>query len=157
MGKGGAGTEVAAIERAMVAMRRSIGRRTLARLAGVEGAPAGGAEFDVLDVVEAAEEAGEPVGVRGVAEALRVDQPRASRLVASAVAAGWVERRAHRTDGRRAPLAVTSEGRAVLEQAHGFRRAAVEQVTAEWSEDELAVFARLFTRFVDGFGELRRP
>ncbi|MFF7411704.1 hypothetical protein [Streptomyces lydicus] len=45
----------------------------------------------------------------------------------------------------------------MLEQAHGFRRAAVERVTAEWSEDELAVFARLFTRFVDDFGELWRP
>ncbi|MFI7093932.1 hypothetical protein [Streptomyces lydicus] len=70
---------------------------------------------------------------------------------------GWSAPLTGRTDGRRAPLAVTSEGRVALEQAHRFRRAAVERVTAEWSEDELAVFARLFTRFVDGFGELRRP
>ncbi|MEU9125903.1 MarR family winged helix-turn-helix transcriptional regulator [Streptomyces sp. NPDC048506] len=109
----------------------------------------------VLDVVEAAEEAGEPVGVRGVAEALRIDQPRASRLVASAVAAGWVLRRADQADGRRAPLALTPAGRAVLERAHAFRRTAVERVAVDWSEEELAVFTRLFARFVDGFGGLR--
>ncbi|MGW0949133.1 MarR family winged helix-turn-helix transcriptional regulator [Streptomyces sp. NPDC002623] len=154
MGK--AGADVAVIERAMVAMRRSITRRTLSRFARAGAPQGGGAEFDVLDVVEAAEEAGEPVGVRGVADALLVDQPRASRLVASAVAAGWVRRGGDPADGRRAPLAVTPAGRAALAQAHDFRRVMVERVTADWSEGERAEFARLFARFAEGFRELGR-
>lgn len=148
--------EVALIERAMVSMRRSVTRRTLSRLAGAGTAQGGGPAFDVLDVVEAAEEEGEPVGVRGVADALHVDQPRASRLVTAAVAAGWVRRGADQTDGRRAPLAVTPAGRVALDEAHAFRRAVVEQVTADWSQGERAEFARLFARFTEGFQELGR-
>ncbi|WP_162795692.1 MarR family transcriptional regulator, partial [Nonomuraea lactucae] len=74
--------EIEAIERAMIAVRRRRSRRALARL---HGAP--GPEFDVLDVLDAA---GEPVTVSAVADALSVDQPRASRLAAAAVAAGLV-------------------------------------------------------------------
>lgn len=107
-------------------------------------------------MVEAAEEAGEAVGVRGVADALRVDQPRASRLVTAAVEAGWVRRGADQTDGRRAPLAVTPAGRVALDQAHAFRRSVVERLTADWSEGERAEFARLFARFTEGFQELGR-
>lgn len=107
-------------------------------------------------MVEAAEEAGEAVGVRGVADALRVDQPRASRLVTAAVEAGWVRRGADQTDGRRAPLAVTPAGRVALDQAHALRRSVVERVTVDWSEGERAEFARLFARFTEGFQELGR-
>ncbi|MDH6543907.1 MarR family winged helix-turn-helix transcriptional regulator [Streptomyces sp. SPB4] len=153
---GGAHGDVARIERAMVSMRRSVTRRTLARLAGARADQGGGPAFEVLDVVEAAEEAGERVGVRAVADALRVDQPRASRLVTAAVAAGWVRRGADRTDGRRAPLAVTPAGRVALDEAHALRRAVVERVTADWSDGERAEFARLFTRFTEGFRELGR-
>ncbi|MGO4418609.1 MarR family transcriptional regulator, partial [Streptomyces sp. MCAF7] len=74
------------IERAMVAIRRSQNRRSLARLAGEGGADGGdsprgaaakGAAFDVLDAIEAAEQSGAPATVSGVAAALAVDQPRA--------------------------------------------------------------------------------
>lgn len=160
MGKAGGSTDVPAdvarIERAMVTMRRSVTRRTLSRLSGEGGPAGGGPAFDVLDVVEAAEEAGEAVGVRGVADALRVDQPRASRLVTAAVEAGWVRRGADQTDGRRAPLAVTPAGRVALDQAHALRRSVVERVTVDWSEGERAEFARLFARFTEGFQELGR-
>ncbi|WP_326622080.1 MarR family winged helix-turn-helix transcriptional regulator [Streptomyces decoyicus] len=146
--------EVAAIERAMVALRRSAARRTLARRAERQaGAPVpGGAAFDVLDVVEAAEERGEPAGVREVADALRVDQPRASKLVAAAVQAGHLRREADQTDGRRTLLAVTPDGRELLETVHTFRRAMVARVTRDWPAADRAAFARLFTRFMDDFG-----
>src|SRR5205807_7051960 len=125
----------------------------LARLAGADAPAGGGAAFDVLDVVEAAEEAGKPVGVRGVADALRVDQPRASRLVASAVTAEWVRRGSDQADGRRAPLTVTPAGRAALEQAHGFRHVMGERGTADWPEGDRAGFGRRLTGFVEGFRE----
>lgn len=151
--------EVAAIERAMVALRRSAARRTLARRAARQGGGPvpEGAAFDVLDVVEAAEERGEPAGVREVADALRVDQPRASKLVAAAVQAGHLRREADQADGRRTLLAVTSAGRELLEAAHTFRRSVVARVTRDWPAAERAAFARLFTRFMDDFGAANGP
>ncbi|WP_433512805.1 MarR family winged helix-turn-helix transcriptional regulator [Nonomuraea sp. CA-143628] len=136
--------EIAAVERAMVAIRRRQSRRALARL---QGAP--GPEFEVLDVIESAS-AGTAATVSTVAEALSIDQPRASRLVAAAVAAGLVERRADQADGRRALLVLTDAGRTALEQAHRGRQAAFAEAMTGWSEAERAEFARLLTRFVEG-------
>ncbi|HEV3464233.1 MAG TPA: MarR family winged helix-turn-helix transcriptional regulator, partial [Actinomycetota bacterium] len=127
---------MAAIERAMVTMRRSWGRRTLqprgaAAGIGVTGAAAaigssGAAAFQVLDAVEAAADHGEVMTVNGVADALGVDQPRASRLVSGAVEAGLVRRGADPEDGRRSVLSLTGRGRRVLAEGHRTRRAAVE-------------------------------
>jgi len=76
------------VERAMVAIRRSQNRRTLARLAAARQAArpggghrtaadgAGGASADVLDIIEEAEAAGRPATVTSVAAALDIDQPR---------------------------------------------------------------------------------
>ncbi|WP_344843515.1 MarR family winged helix-turn-helix transcriptional regulator [Nonomuraea dietziae] len=106
--------DVERVEAAMVAVRRRQSRRALARLQGVAG-PA----HDVLDVVEA----GGPVTVSTLAQALGVDQPRASRMVAAAVAGGLVSREADQSDGRRSVLVMTEAGRAAAEQAHEARRA----------------------------------
>ncbi|TMR95643.1 MarR family winged helix-turn-helix transcriptional regulator [Nonomuraea basaltis] len=132
--------EIATIEQAMVAIRRRQSRRALARAQGA------GPEYDVLDVIEGAHE---PVTVTAVAEALSVDQPRASRLVAAAVAAGLVRREADQADGRRSHLVLTDAGRAALEQAHQARQAAFAVAMEGWSEAERAEFARLLTRFVE--------
>src|SRR2546429_9709182 len=103
-----------AVERAMVALRRTQARRTLARLATGERAGAepasgladrvAGSTFEVLDAIESAEQAGVPIGVSGGAAALAVDQPRASRLVAARGGAGGGPRRGRPGGGRgRAP------------------------------------------------------
>ncbi|MEV4112330.1 MarR family transcriptional regulator [Nonomuraea sp. NPDC049695] len=134
--------DIAAIERAMVAIRRRQSRRVLARQQGAT-AP----EFEVLDVIEGA---GEAATVSTVAQALNVDQPRASRLVAAAVTAGLVRREADQADGRRAWLVLTDAGRAALEQAHRSRQAAFAAATEGWTAAERAEFARLLTRFVEG-------
>lgn len=135
--------DIADIERAMVAIRRRQSRRALARTQG-----AAGPEHDVLDVIEGA--GGARVTVSTVAEALGVDQPRASRLVAAAVGAGLVRREADQSDGRRSWLVLTEAGTAALERAHRSRRAAFAAATAGWTEEERAQFARLLTRFVGG-------
>ncbi|MFI7419689.1 MarR family winged helix-turn-helix transcriptional regulator [Nonomuraea sp. NPDC049684] len=132
--------EIAAIEQAMVAIRRRQSRRALARQHG-----AAGPEFEVLDVIEAA---GGRLTVSAVAEALNVDQPRASRLVTAAVTAGLVRREADQADGRRAWLVLTDAGAAALAQARQARQAAFASATAGWSAAERAEFARLLTRFV---------
>jgi DNA-binding MarR family transcriptional regulator len=140
--------EIEAVERAMVAIRRGQTRRTLARLAG-PGPGGAGAGFDVLDVIEAADQAGEPATVSAVADALDVDRPRASRLVAAAVEAGLVRRVADQGDGRRVLLAPTRAGRDLVAQAHNQRRSVFAAAMSDWSEEDRAGFARLLTRFVE--------
>jgi DNA-binding MarR family transcriptional regulator len=138
-----------AIERAMVAMRRSQGRRVLHRRAAGDAATVGeAAAFQVLDAIEAAAEAGRAMTVNGVAGALAVDQPRASRLVARAVDAGLVRRGADPADGRRSVLTLTSRGARVLAAGHRTRREAVSAALADWSPEDRATFARLLSAYV---------
>mgnify|MGYP001159232131 CR=1 FL=1 len=132
--------DVERIERAMVRIRRRQRRRTLARRQGMSGQA-----FDVLDAIEA----GRAVTVSEIAQALGVDQPRASRLVAAAVADGLVRREADQADGRRSVLVLTEAGQEAVAQAHRTRRAAFAAAMAGWTEAERAEFARLLTRFVD--------
>ncbi|WP_237048344.1 MarR family winged helix-turn-helix transcriptional regulator [Lentzea guizhouensis] len=137
-------THLAAVEQALIAMRRSQSRRALAELA----VPA----FEVLDVIEAAERSGSQATVSGVAAALHVDQPRASKLVTSAVDAGLVARVADKADGRRVLLVRTPRGRATSADLHRARQAACAAAMADWSDEERVVFAGLLTRFVAVFG-----
>ena len=156
------------VERAMVAIRRSQARRTLGRLAAArQGAGPGGthepatdsagtASADVLDIIEEAEEAGRRATVTSVAAALNIDQPRASKLVAAAVAAGLVRREADQADGRRALLVRTPAGRRLSAQAHAFRRQVFGAAMAGWPAADRAEFARLLTRFVESLAEVTR-
>ncbi|MBL1099807.1 MarR family winged helix-turn-helix transcriptional regulator [Streptomyces coffeae] len=147
-----------AIERAMVAIRRSQSRRSLARLADGKGSKGGGgdAAFDVLDAIEAAEQSGTPATVSDIAAALAVDQPRASKLVAGAVDAGLVRREADQADGRRTLLVRTEAGRALTEEVRRFRRSVFAEAMEEWPEADRAAFARLLTNFVDALGRRTR-
>jgi DNA-binding MarR family transcriptional regulator len=150
---------VEAVERAMVAIRRSQNRRTLARLATARGTGADGAAgavADVLDIIEDAEEAGERATVTSVATALNIDQPRASKLVATAVTAGLVRREADQADGRRALLVRTPAGRRVSAQAHAFRQQVFGEAMTSWPETDRAEFARLLSRFVESLRTVTR-
>ncbi|MFD0584621.1 MarR family transcriptional regulator [Dactylosporangium darangshiense] len=119
--QGERGDEVlAAIESAMVAIRRRQTRRALAR-GYSEVDPA---LFDVVDAVEDGELRQRDVTVSDVAAALDVAQPRASKLVAAAVDAGLIRREADQRDGRRALLVRTVAGRELSERVHASRRGA---------------------------------
>ena len=148
----------AAVECALVAMRRSQSRRALAGAArhrasaadagaqpGVDPG-AGSAVFAAMDAVEAGART-----VTDVAGALAVDQPRASRLVARAVERGLVCREADQRDGRRALLALTARGRQALAGVHRFRREVAARAMADWTPAERAAFADLLPRFVAAF------
>ncbi|MFF0607436.1 MarR family winged helix-turn-helix transcriptional regulator [Nocardia tengchongensis] len=141
---------IVAIERAMVAIRRSQSRRALAKSAARAG---GGPAVDptIFGVLDAVESRDGEVTVTEIATALGVDQPRASRLVARAVAEGLLERRADQHDARRIHLHLTSAARTALDHAHAHRRAAFIAATADWPDPERAEFARLLTRFVADF------
>ncbi|MFC9895918.1 MarR family winged helix-turn-helix transcriptional regulator [Nocardia sp. NPDC127579] len=137
----------AAIERAMVAIRRSQTRRTLNRLPGA-GPVIDPTVFAVLDAV--AEADGEHT-VGDIAATLHVDQPRASRLVARAVADGLLERHADQSDARRVRLRTTAAARTALQRARAVRQAAFGRATEAWPEADRVEFARLLTRFVADF------
>jgi DNA-binding MarR family transcriptional regulator len=132
---------VAVVEAAMIAVRRRQTRRTFA-------VDAGGPDpvQEVLDALEAAGPA--PIGVNGVATALGVDQPRASKLVAAAVSAGLVRREADQADGRRTNLVLTDAGRQQLEWVHGYRQQRFAAAMADWTPTERQTFADLLTRFL---------
>ncbi|MFJ9825590.1 MarR family winged helix-turn-helix transcriptional regulator [Streptomyces sp. NPDC101160] len=143
-----------AVERAMVAIRRSQTRRQLGRLASPDG---GGAVdptlFGVLDAVEGRDGA---CSVSDVATALGVDQPRASRLVVKAVDEGWVERAADPADARRTLLSLTAAGQEQVDRTHRFRQQVFARVMADWPDSDRVEFARLITAFVDSLARTTR-
>lgn len=155
--------DVAAIETAMVAVRRAQSRRRLAHLARRRGEHTGpysglpDSVFELLDVVEATAAEGWLPTVTDAAAILDVDQPRASRLAGQAVQAGLLLREADQGDGRRSLLVLTAEGREVLAAIHGFRRRTIAEATSEWDPSERELFARLLSRFVREFGAVGRP
>lgn len=160
-------TPVADIERALVALRRSQTRRALARAAGRRGrrwgrhATVADGVVELLDALEAATPVGAGLAVAEAAAALGVDQPRASRLAAQAVAAGLARRDADQADGRRSILSLTADGRALLDGIRSFRQGVVSEATAAWTPDDRAALADLLTRFVRDFAGVidigRRP
>ncbi|XUK61514.1 HTH marR-type domain-containing protein [Plantibacter sp. RU18] len=88
------------------------------------------------------------MGISALAEAIGVDQPRASRLVAEATKRGEVARAVDPNDGRRSVVQLTAAGRSVLQEAHRGRRDAVTNALAGFTEEEAAQFAAYLTRFV---------
>jgi DNA-binding MarR family transcriptional regulator len=86
-----------------------------------------------------------------LAEAIGVDQPRASRLVADAAARGLVDRTPDPTDARRMVVALTDGGRTMLAAMKDSRRSAVTTALDGFTEEETATFAALLARFVAGW------
>lgn len=108
----------------------------------------GAARFRLLDALAAAVAAGERMGISEIAEAIRVDQPRASRLVNDAVERGLITRRADERDARRSVVELSDAGRALLETSRATRRSAVTEALNAFTPDEIATFSGLLARFV---------
>jgi len=150
---------VAAIEQAMVRVRRTINRGWFAR----EVHQALGADLDlavvgVLDALEEAAAAGEgAITVGGLGSRLGVDQSRASRMAATAIRSGHVRRLASAADGRRVGLQMTEAGRSLLAEVHRLRRRVAARLVADWPAEDRAAFARLFTAFVGAAERQGRP
>ncbi len=88
------------------------------------------------------------LSVSDLAEAIGVDQPRASRLVNESVERGLIRRTPDPLDGRRSVIELSGAGRRVLEAARENRRAAVVEALAGFTAKERESFAELLTRFV---------
>lgn len=103
----------------------------------------------VTEAVHALSRRGIAVTVNAVAREIGVDQSGASRLVKSAVAAGFLATQASGADGRRREATVTSSGHTMLEHAHQWQEQVFDRLTEGWSEQQRRDFQRAMTDLVD--------
>lgn len=113
------------------------------------GRPSGGSAR--MRVLEALAAASGPLSVSEIGEAVGVDQPRASRLVQQGVDHGLLRREADPNDARRTRILLTETGAAIADGFRGERREAIRQGLNGLSEAERAEFARLLTKFAEGW------
>lgn len=104
-----------------------------------------------MRLLETLAQASAPLSVGEIAEAIGVDQPRASRLVQQGVELGVVRREADPDDARRTRVALTDAGAALVRGFRGDRREAVDRALATFTEAERADLARLLTKLADGW------
>jgi DNA-binding MarR family transcriptional regulator len=84
-----------------------------------------------------------------LAELVHADPSTVSRHVTSLVERGLVTRVADETDGRASRLVVTAAGHAAFDQLRQDRESHLQQITAGWTEADLAAFTTLFGRLMD--------
>jgi len=141
--------DLARISDALGRMRMLIGRRIIARTAIANTVP--GLEISHLDVLEAMRRAGGEVTVGAIADAMRIDPSRGSRLVSELVGRGVLRRDASQEDGRRSIIARTELGDRLLAEMRSVKHSLLQQVLEDWEERDLHAFSQLFDRFVSGF------
>ncbi len=76
-----------------------------------------------------------------LAEAERVQPPSMTRVIAALEAHGYAVRAPHERDRRQAVIAITAEGRRVLDETRRLRNAWIAQALGELSAKELAQLA----------------
>lgn len=87
--------------------------------------------------------------VNDVADVLRVDPSTASRFVERAVSAGFLSRSASTIDRRRSSLSLTEAGRERLRLLRESRLEMWEELTADWTVDDVDTLTRLLVRLDD--------
>lgn len=139
------------IGQSMTRMRLMTGRRLIGRLAIQSVAP--GLELSHLDVLDAVQRAqpGSEVTVGTIAEMLRIDPSRASRVVADMVGRNVLRREASQADARRIVVVMTPLGQNLLAEIRAQKLAFVYEVVRDWPQEEIDSFAALFERFIDGY------
>ncbi len=141
---------VAAVGRALDILRRRLTPRGMRRVSDEHQCSPG---TEAIPLLYAISRDDEEVTVGGVAETMCIDPSRASRMVSAAIEAGHVRRLASQADGRRSVLTLTDTGRTVLTEAERFWLGHYDRVMADWSDEERREFARLLTRFSEGFSD----
>ncbi|QKJ21308.1 MarR family transcriptional regulator [Microbacterium hominis] len=104
-----------------------------------------------MRLLEALAAASTSLSIGEIAEAVGVDQPRASRLVQQCVDEGLARREADPDDARRTRVALTDEGRTLVRGARGQRREALETALAAFTEAEREELARLLAKLAEGW------
>ncbi len=146
---------VLAISHTMTRMRIMIGRRVIGRMAIAKLAP--GLELSHIDVLDVVKRATGDVTVGAVADSMRIDPSRGSRVVAEMVGRGLLQREVSQEDGRRSIIGVTPLGESILAEMRDAKIGIIRDVVGDWAEDDIASFARLYDRFVDRFEKRLTP
>lgn len=104
-----------------------------------------------MRLLEALAAASRPLSIGEIAEAVGVDQPRASRLVQQAVQLDLVRREVDPDDARRTRVALTDAGAALVRGFRGERREAIDTALSGFTDAERADLARLLTKLADAW------
>lgn len=104
-----------------------------------------------MRMLEALAAASHPLSVGEIADAVGVDQPRASRLVQQAVQLDLVRREADPDDARRTRVALTDAGTRLVRGFRGERREAIDAALSGFTEDERVELARLLTKLAESW------
>lgn len=146
-----AAADIAHISEVMGRMRLLIGRRVISRTLVDNLAPS--LEISHLDALRAMNRIDGEVTVGAIADVMRLDPSRGSRLVAELVTQGLLRRDASQADGRRSIVVRTELGDQLMAQVDATKRRLLASMLDGWSEEELNVFAGLFDKFVSKFEE----
>jgi DNA-binding MarR family transcriptional regulator len=139
------------ISQSMARMRLMTGRRLIGRLVIRTVAPdLELSHLDVLSVVASAEGADE-VTVGTIADMLRIDPSRASRIVTDMVRRNVLRRKACKADARRIVVVMTPAGRRLLSAVRALKLETVNRIVAGWPEKDVETFAVLFEKFLSGY------
>lgn len=106
----------------------------------------------VVDAIAALRRGGAGVAVGELAQQLGLDQSGASRMAASAIDAGYLQRRRAETDARRSALELTPAGYDLLASSHEWQRARFTELTKTWSTGDRARFASYLDRLAREVG-----
>lgn len=87
--------------------------------------------------------------VNDVANEVGIDQSGGSRFISQAVERGYLGKIASPHDGRQRLLIVTPEGEELLEAAHQWQESVFDELTANWSADDVQCFHTYLQRFLD--------
>lgn len=139
------------ISHTMTRMRLMIGRRVIGRMAIAKLAP--GLELSHIDVLDIIHRADAPATVGSIADAMRLDPSRGSRVVAEMVGRGLLKRDVSQEDGRRSVIEITPLGNSILAEMRSAKISIIHEVVDDWPAQDVADFARLFDRFI---GRLER-
>lgn len=93
--------------------------------------------------------ADEPRRISEIAERVYLDISTVSRHVSALTAEGLITKVPDPSDRRAHVLTLTDEGRAMLADLRERRNAWLSEVVTDWSDEDLATFDALLTRFAD--------
>jgi DNA-binding MarR family transcriptional regulator len=82
-----------------------------------------------------------------LAEELSFDLSWASRIAADLITGGYLRREADQSDGRRSVLRLTDDARSALRALRERKWEKLAGVFADWADDDIEAFARLFDHY----------
>ncbi len=145
-------TDIDRIGKTMSRYRVLAKSRIITRL--VIGRAAPDLDIGYIDIVESIgriTRKGGEVTIGTVAEQMCIDPSRASRAVAHLVERDIVSRGVSQLDARRAVIFLTEKGQTFLREKIKTKLGLIEQLLADWPEEDIAKFSELYSCFLDDF------